>query len=65
VPVRRGSIVVADRGYNDFALFGRWCSDGVFRVTRMKEGTAVFTFLPTKLAAGGQIDLQLHVPAPM
>lgn len=40
VPLRPGSIVVIDRGYNDFALFGRWCSEGVFWVTRMKEGTA-------------------------
>jgi hypothetical protein len=39
VPLRRGSIVVADRGYNDFALFGQWCSEGIFWVTRMKEGT--------------------------
>lgn len=40
VSLRSGSIVVMDRGYNDFALFGKWCSEGVFWVTRMKEGTA-------------------------
>jgi hypothetical protein len=34
-----GSIVALDRAYNDFALFGRWCTKGIFFVTRMKEGT--------------------------
>jgi len=32
-----GTIVVDDRGYNDYALFGRWTSEGVYFVTRMKE----------------------------
>ncbi len=31
-----GTIVVDDRGYNDYRLFGRWCDEGVFFVTRMK-----------------------------
>lgn len=31
-----GTIVVDDRGYNDYRLFGRWCAQGVFFVTRMK-----------------------------
>jgi len=31
-----GTIVVDDRGYNDYRLFGRWCGQGVFFVTRMK-----------------------------
>ena len=35
-----GSIVVMDRGYNDFALFGKWCQEGIFWVTRMKDSTA-------------------------
>lgn len=38
--LRPGSIVVMDRGYNDFALFGKWCQEKVFWVTRMKDGTA-------------------------
>jgi len=29
--------VVDDRGYNDYALFGKWTSQGVFFVTRMKD----------------------------
>ena len=32
-----GTIVVDDRGYNDYALFGRWTEQGVFFVTRMKD----------------------------
>ncbi len=31
-----GTIVVDDRGYNDYAMFGRWCEQGVHFVTRMK-----------------------------
>jgi len=38
--LRPGSIVVMDRGYTDFALFGKWCQEGIFWVTRMKDGTA-------------------------
>lgn len=37
-----GSIVTMDRGYADYALFGRWTLAGVFFVTRMKDN-AVFT----------------------
>ena len=32
-----GSIVVMDRGYTDYALYGRWTSQGVFFVTRLKD----------------------------
>lgn len=32
-----GSIVAMDRGYNDYALFGKWTTRGVFFVTRLKE----------------------------
>jgi Domain of unknown function (DUF4372)/Transposase DDE domain len=31
-----GTIVVDDRGYNDYAMFARWCQQGVYFVTRMK-----------------------------
>jgi hypothetical protein len=36
-----GSIVAMDRGYNDYALFGRWTMAGIYFVTRLKE-KAVF-----------------------
>jgi len=35
-----GSIVAFDRGYNDYALFGRWTERKVFFVTRLKENAA-------------------------
>jgi hypothetical protein len=33
----KGSIVAIDRGYNDYLMFERWCREGVFFVTRLKE----------------------------
>jgi hypothetical protein len=33
------TIVVDDRGYNDYRLFGHWTADHVYFVTRMKENT--------------------------
>jgi hypothetical protein len=35
-----GSIVAMDRGYTDYALFGRWTTAGVFFVTRLKDNAA-------------------------
>jgi IS4 transposase len=32
-----GTVVVDDRGYNDYRLFARWTERGVYFVTRMKE----------------------------
>jgi hypothetical protein len=32
-----GTIVVDDRGYNDYRLFAKWTKAGVFFVTRMKD----------------------------
>lgn len=34
-----GTIVVDDRGYNDYSLFGKWTDAGVLFVTRMKDRT--------------------------
>ena len=33
----RDTIVVDDRGYNDYSLFGRWTETGVYFVTRLKD----------------------------
>ena len=35
-----GSIVAMDRGYNDYALFGKWTQREVYFVTRLKENAA-------------------------
>jgi len=33
----KGSVVVCDKGYTDFALFARWNEEGVYFITRQKE----------------------------
>jgi len=35
-----GSIVAVDRGYNDYALFGKWTDGDVFFVSRLKDNAA-------------------------
>jgi hypothetical protein len=42
-----GTIVVDDRGYNDYALFGKWTAQGVYFVTRMKDN-ALYDVVGTK-----------------
>ena len=37
VPLLKGSVIVADRFYNDFSLLNVWDSNGVFYVVRHKE----------------------------
>jgi len=37
VSLPSGSIVVIDRGYVDYELFGRWTEEGVYFVTRQKD----------------------------
>jgi len=39
-PLSPGSIVVMDRGYNDYALFGKWTDEGIHFVTRLKDNAA-------------------------
>jgi len=39
-PLNPGSIVVMDRGYNDYALFGTWTDEGIYFVTRLKDHAA-------------------------
>jgi hypothetical protein len=43
----RGSMVTMDRGYNDYALFGRWTDRGIEFVTREKTN-AVFDFVEAR-----------------
>lgn len=42
-----GSIVAMDRAYNDYVLFARWTSEGIFFVTRMKDN-AVYTVIENR-----------------
>src|SRR6204780_5052175 len=39
-PLNPGSIVAMDRGYNDYALFGKWTAAGIHFVTRLKDHAA-------------------------
>jgi hypothetical protein len=45
-----GTIVVDDRGYNDYHLFAKWTSEEVFFVTRMKYN-ATYTLIETREAS--------------
>lgn len=37
IPFPAGTVVVDDRGYNDYRLFAYWTASGVFFITRMKD----------------------------
>ena len=39
IPFPAGTVVVDDRGYNDYRLFAYWTDAGVYFVTRMKDNT--------------------------
>jgi hypothetical protein len=39
-PLNPGFIVVMDRGYNDYALFGKWTTEEIYFVTRLQENAA-------------------------
>jgi IS4 transposase len=39
-PLNPGSIVAMDRGYNDYALFGKWTAGEIYFVTRLKDNAA-------------------------
>jgi hypothetical protein len=39
-PLNAGSIVVMDRGYNDYALFGKWTDQKIYFVTRLKDNAS-------------------------
>ena len=43
----KGSIVVIDRGYADYELFGKWTEEGIYFVTRQKDN-ADYTVIQEK-----------------
>jgi hypothetical protein len=43
IPLEKGSVIVADRYYNDFPLLNVWDSSGVFFVIRHKDNLAFTT----------------------
>jgi hypothetical protein len=49
-----GTIVVDDRGYNDYRLFSDWTKSGVFFVTRMKDNVLFKTFVCRHIGQCGE-----------
>ena len=49
IPLLRGSVIVADRFYNDFSLLNIWDSKGVFFVIRHRENLQYTVIQETKL----------------
>jgi hypothetical protein len=52
-----GTIIVDDRGYNDYGLFGCWTDEGVYFVTRLKDNAVyrVVKNLPVPLASNSNV----------
>lgn len=51
----KDSIVVFDRGYNDYALFGRLCDECVWFVTRLKDNASYTVVESHAVPANGKI----------
>lgn len=51
----KGSLVVMDRGYNDYRLFARWTAEGVGFVTRLKKNALWASRKKRPVKAGGNI----------
>lgn len=49
IPLLKGSVIVADRFYNDFSLLNVWDSSGVFFVIRHKENLKFVTLKENEL----------------
>jgi len=37
MPVKKGDVLVFDRGYNDYDLFSKYCKEGIYFVSRLKS----------------------------
>ena len=55
LPFEPGTIVVDDRGYNDYSLFGKWTDQGVYFVTRMKNNTLYEVVKEQEIPKNGHI----------
>lgn len=51
----KGSVVVMDRGYVDYELWGRWTREGILFVTRLKSN-APYRVLETRQVPTGKAD---------
>jgi hypothetical protein len=55
VSLAPGSIIVMDRGYNDYKLFANWIQTGVYFVTRLKDNADYIVVEQHPVAARGNI----------
>jgi len=55
VSLAPGSIIVMDRGYNDYELFANWTRSGVYFVTRLKDNADYTVLEKHAVAARGNI----------
>jgi IS4 transposase len=62
-----GTVVVDDRAYNDYRLFGKWTSQGVYFVTRMKDNAQYVSVGDGKLPQNRNIlkDELIEFAAPL
>jgi len=62
-----GTVVVDDRAYNDYGLFGKWTSQGVYFVTRMKDNAQYVAVGERKLPQNRNIlnDELIELAAPL
>lgn len=51
----KGSLVVMDRGYNDYRMFARWTDEGVGFVTRLKRKASWTSHRQRPVKPGGKI----------
>ena len=68
IPLEKGSVIVADRYYNDFPMLNIWDSKGVFFVIRHKDNLAYTVIsereLPEKMAQHVLIDQEIELTNP-
>src|SRR5512147_335988 len=55
VSLAPGSIIVMDRGYNDYELFANWTRAGIYFVTRLKDNARYIVLEKHPVAARGHI----------
>jgi len=51
----KDSVVVVDRGYSDYQLFGRWTKEGVIFVTRLRTSALYSRVQSVPVRAGGPV----------
>lgn len=57
----KGSLVVFDRGYNDYKLFAHWIAQEVFFITRMKSNVKYRVVSRNKVPKGSTIVRDQHI----